>query len=264
MTRLGFPDYLAHLRADSQRFRDVLGDVEPATRVPACPDWDADDLLWHLAGVQHFWAARIRTRPAPPSEDDPGPERPTSRAELLAFFDAASGDLLAQLEAADPAEAAWTWAEEQTVGFTFRRQAHEALIHRLDAEQAARAVTALDPALAADGVAELLEVMYGGAVPAWGRFQPSGAPVLVALSDVGVDLWAEPGRFVGTDPDSGTSYDDPHVVLRAPGAAAATVRGRAADVDAWLWKRRDDTGIEVSGDPEAYAGLVAAVSFPLN
>ena len=38
---------------------------------------------------------------------------------------------------ADPAEPAWTWSAEQTVGFTLRRQAHEALIHRLDAEQTA-------------------------------------------------------------------------------------------------------------------------------
>ena len=103
--------------------------------MPGCPDWDAADLLWHLAGVQHSGpivgaapgARRGRTRP----------RAPASYAELLAFFDDYSAALVAALEEADPAEPAWSWSDEQTVGFTFRRQAHEALIHRLDAEQAA-------------------------------------------------------------------------------------------------------------------------------
>ena len=65
-TRLDFPVYLEHLRTNSARFRDVLADCDPAARVPACPDWDAGDLLWHLAGVQWFWASVIRDRPAAP------------------------------------------------------------------------------------------------------------------------------------------------------------------------------------------------------
>ena len=44
------------------------------------------------------------------------------------------------------------WADDKTVGYIRRRQAHEALIHRLDAELTAGAVTPLDPDLAADGV----------------------------------------------------------------------------------------------------------------
>ncbi|MGM3262735.1 maleylpyruvate isomerase N-terminal domain-containing protein, partial [Klebsiella pneumoniae] len=77
----------------------------------------------------------------------------------------ASADLVAELRAADPAEPAWSWSADRTVGFTVRRQAHEALVHRLDAEQAAGAVTALDPALAADGVHEALAVMFGAEPP---------------------------------------------------------------------------------------------------
>lgn len=45
MTRLAFPDYLDHLRTESARFRAVLTDCDPAARVPACPEWDAGDLL---------------------------------------------------------------------------------------------------------------------------------------------------------------------------------------------------------------------------
>ena len=66
-----------------------------------------------------------------------------------------------------PAEEAWTWSDDHTVGFILRRQAHEALVHRLDAEQAAGRGHELDAALAADGVHECLDVMYGG-MPPWG------------------------------------------------------------------------------------------------
>ncbi|MCD4535057.1 maleylpyruvate isomerase family mycothiol-dependent enzyme [Nocardioides sp. cx-169] len=265
MSRLDFPEYLEHLRRDSARFRDVLATCDPAARVPACPEWDAADLLWHLAGVQRFWAGRIRSRPAAPAEADfAEPERPDSYGELLAYFDEQSAALLAQLEVAEPAEAAWSWAQERTVGFTFRRQAQEALIHRLDAEQTAGCVTDLDPRLSADGVAELMEVMYGGAAPPWGRTELGDALVRIDMTDVARSLYVRPGMFYGTDPESGKVHDGPHLALDEPGDADATVRGRASDLDAWLWRRRDDAGIEVSGDRTAYDALMRAVSEPLD
>ena len=262
MASIDFPTYLSHLRTESARFRDVLAACDPGARVPACPDWDADDLLWHLGEVQWFWAQVIRTRPAAPDDDGDRPQRPETREELLAFFDASSADLITLLEQADPAEHAWHWSPEQSVGVTFRRQAHEALIHRLDAEQTAgAAVTPLDPALAADGVAELVEVMYGGEAPDWGRFEPGDHVVELRLSDVGESIWVRPGLFFGTEPSSGTNYDSAHLVrIDDPGSPAdAVVGGEAGAVDAWLWKRRDDTGITVDGDRAAYDAFVAAV-----
>ena len=262
MTRLAFPDYLDHIRTESARFRAVLTDCDPTARVPACPDWDAGDLLWHLAEVQWFWSKMIGQRPAGPGADLVHPERPAGHDALLATFDEYSAGLVSALEQADPVEVAWSWATEQTVGFSFRRQAHESLVHRLDAEQTAGQVTALDPTLAADGVAEALDVMYGGEAPPWGRIEPGPHHVRLHLTDTGHALWVQPCSFFGTDPDSGTNFDGPHLLLvDDPGSAPdATITGLAGDVDAWLWKRRDDSVVTVGGDPVAFAQLRAAIS----
>lgn len=261
-----YPTYLDAIRRESARFRDVLAHCDPSARVPACPEWDAADLLWHLADVQWFWAHVVRNRPAPPADDAPRPARPATYDGLLAAFDEHSAALVHELAEAGPDAAAWHWAPVQTVGTSFRRQAHEALIHRLDAEQTAGDVTPLDAELAGDGVLELLDVMYGGDAPPWGRIEPSARLVRVELTDLGRSLWVRPGTFVGTEPESGTVYDGPHVQVVDPhGAVAdAVVAGTAADLDAWLWRRRDDRDIVVSGDPAAYAGFRAAVDQPLD
>ncbi len=266
MTSLQHTDYLEHLRADSRRFREVLAACDPAAPVPGCPDWNAADLLWHLADVQWFWGTTMRNRPAPPSEDEPRPERPDSYDGLLAAFDEYSAALVAELERADPAEPAWSWSAEQTVGFTFRRQAHEALIHRLDAEQTAGDVTPLDARLAADGVAELLGVMFGG-IPPWGVFESTGIRVRVDCTDTGDATCVEVGHFNGTDPDSGTVYSDEvavEPVADPEGEPDVVIAGPAAALDAWLWRRRDDAGIEVTGDRTAYDRFREAVNHPID
>jgi len=76
----------------------------------------------------------------------------------------------------------------------------------------------------------------------------------------------EPCTFFGTEPESGKNYDGPHLlVVDDPGTPAdATIRGTAADLDAWLWSRRDDADIEVTGDLEVYGSFMAAVSPDLN
>lgn len=264
MTRLAFGDYLDHIRSESARFRAVLSDCDPAARVPACPEWDAADLLWHLAEVQWFWSRIVEGRPQGPEQLD-DTARPDSYEKLLAEFDRSSAALIATLDAADPGEAAWTWSTEQTTGFTFRRQAHEALIHRLDAEQTAGVVTALDPALAADGVQECLSVMYGGCPP-WGRFAPGGATVRLDLTDLDVSFWVALGQFSGKDPDTDIVHDEPDLsVVDDPGTdPAVLVRATAGDLDAWLWNRASESVVEKTGDAAALAQLTGILGQALT
>ena len=265
MSRLPFPDYLRLLESESARFRSVLEATDPSARVPACPDWDAADLLWHLAEVQWFWGSIVLSRPEGPEHGFEEPERPEAYADMLGAFDEQSQRLVRALRDADPADSAWTWSQEHTVGFIYRRQAHEALIHRLDAEQTAGQVTALDPRLATDGVDEVLGVMIGGCPP-WGEFTPDGNGVRVRIEDTGAEVLATLGRFVGTDPRDGTAYDDDDigVVAELPAEPAVTVSGTAGDLDAWLWRRGPADRVTIEGDGDIAARFAKIVNQPIN
>lgn len=265
MANLDFPDYLDHIRTESARFRDVLASCDPRARIPGCPDWEAADLLWHLADVQWFWATTVRNRPADADEDAPRPQRPESYDGLLKAFDEYSADLVSALEDAKPDERAWTWSSDQTVGFIYRRQAHEALIHRLDAEQTAGQVTPFDAALATDGVVEVLDVMYGGAPP-WGEFHELPHYVRIDCTDTGSTVWVQIGRFVGINPADEEHVDDNDIrVVADPGVEAdAVVEGPAGALDAWLWRRGDDEQIKVHGDRNIYDHFREAVHHPIT
>jgi uncharacterized protein (TIGR03083 family) len=249
-------DYLSHLAHDSARFVEVLRQTGPKARVPTCPEWDADDLLWHLAEVQWFWGTIVRHELTDFSDVSAlHGDRPGDRDDLLAFYGQASRDLHQDLSTAAPDKPAWTWSDDQSVGFIRRRQAHEALIHRIDAELTAGDRTPMDPDLCTDGVDEVLRIMYAG-LPPWGRFTPDPTQtVRVQTTDTDRSWLVTLGQFTGTDPD-GTAHDEPDLAVAASDGdasdtgepAAATVRGTAADLDCWLWHRPAVGQVERSGD----------------
>ncbi len=194
-------NYLDHLARDSARFAAVLRSTAPQAPVPSCPGWDANDLLWHLGEVQWFWSTVVREGVTREQAEAMKPDRPAGRDRLLAFYQRASRDLGVILAARAPDSPAWTWSADHTVGFVRRRQAHEALIHRVDAELTAGERTGMDARLSADGVDEALRVMYGGEVPGWGTFTPASADaVRLSAVDTGDSWLVTVGRFTGTDP----------------------------------------------------------------
>ena len=103
MSRLDPPTYLQHIRDESQRFRDVLADCDPAADVPSVPRLACrrpalaprrGAALVDLDGHAPAQGARRTT----PSRS----VRPTMPA-LLAFFDEHYAALVDALAAADPA-----------------------------------------------------------------------------------------------------------------------------------------------------------------
>lgn len=258
-------DYLRYLGDESARFAAVLNGTAPEARVPTCPDWNADDLLWHLGEVQWFWGRVVADGILTTEQADQiRAERPPTRAGLTVFFEESSRRLGEALAGADPAAAAWTWADDKSVGFIRRRQAHEALIHRLDAELAAGDRTAMDGVLSADGVDEALRIMYGGDLPDWGHFEPTGPAVEVRAIDTGDSWHVALGQFTGSDPEDAGEYDQAgiQVVATEPGdspAATAYIAGNAADLDCWLWKRPGLGSLDRSGDAGAIGSLESII-----
>jgi uncharacterized protein (TIGR03083 family) len=258
-------DYLAHLARESQRFSQALEAAAPDTPVPSCPGWDADDLLWHLTEVQWFWGTIVRERLTErASLEQLEFERPSGRSALSECYERASGELRRALAETPPETAVWTWASDQSVGFIRRRQAHEALIHRVDAELTARSRTPMDPALSADGVDEVLRVMYGGAPP-WGVFTAEeSTTVRFVATDTGHSWLVTLGRFTGSEPDGDRRVDDQpdlrvaDVDLGSP--TAATIRGAAADLDCELWHRLAAGRLERTGDAAVLARFDATVA----
>ena len=128
----------------------------------------------------------------------------------------------------------------------------------------AGAPSSIDAALAADGVDDVLDKMYGG-LPSWGSFDPLPHFIEFRLTDTGTSVWSQLGIFSGTSPEGDriSGEKDLHVVPDPGVRADVVVTGDASNVDAWLWRRRDDDGITVAGDPEIYAHARMVLDQPL-
>lgn len=188
---------------------DAAQDADLTTPVPTCGDWTLDDLLWHLTEVQDFWTFVIATRPNPPKNYEK-PPRSTGRRLTAGLKNAATG-LAAVLTEAPADDAAWSWATEQTVGFSIRRQTHEALTHCIDGLLALdQPLPEVSAELAADGIDEIVQVML--------------APVDVA------------GPVpTGTITLHATDTDDQWTINIGEGDC--TISGKALDLNLWLWGR---------------------------
>lgn len=255
-------DYLAHIRHESTRFASCLGRADPAARVPACPDWNASDLLWHLTEVQLFWATIVRDRlDYPEAADAQKPERPTDTSGALALFAQATNALLDALEQAPEDAAVWTWSPQQTAGFVRRWQATEALIHRVDAEIVLGERTPIDADLATDGIDAVVRFQYGYR-PDWAATAATGLVGAIETTDTGASLPLELVHFEGTSPNTGKHYDeDIAVVPDGPVANPAfTVRGPAAELETWLFGRDSRGSFETTGDAAALARFEQLVS----
>jgi hypothetical protein len=125
------------------------------------------------------------------------------------------------------------------VNFWYRRSAQELTVHRWDFENAVGNPSSIDPALAMDGIDELLFV-FG---PATGHPQFKGASERFAGNGEAFRL--EPTDF----PDAVTfiAHADRFEVDDSA-LPDVTARGTASDLLLFLWGRVPPTGLEVSGD----------------
>jgi uncharacterized protein (TIGR03083 family) len=225
--------YLAHLRREFGAFDACLaGDL--SARVEHCGGWALYDLAAHL-GQGNMWAAVAVTDKHGDYEE---PAAPRDREALTRWFQDTCGVLLDALDT-DPSASAWTIAPPPTVGFWQRRRCLETLIHRWDAEHALGITSQLDPALAADGIAEVVDTM----APRQVRLGRTTAPRHAIRLHAG---------------DTGSAW------ILGPGEPVATLDAAAADLLLLLWGRLspDDRAITWDGDRRAAQATLSGTLVP--
>jgi uncharacterized protein (TIGR03083 family) len=218
MTAMPFParDYLPVLRELTGGFTEVLRSADPAAPVPDCAGWTLADLGTHLGNV-HRWAATVvTTGEVQPQNFEDGPS-----VDLASWYAESAQLLLDALTAAAPEDPCWHFAgTEKTKAFWFRRQVHETAVHLADAHFAAGTAFTLDPAVAADGVDEVLGTLLPR-VTRWHAVPRLPGPVSLRTTDTG-DVWTV---HPGEPPALG------------PAADGATAEASARDLLLRLWKR---------------------------
>jgi uncharacterized protein (TIGR03083 family) len=160
--------------------------------------------------------------------------QPPDGTEPFAWLTGGTAALLDVARTADPSTPVWTFGPDRTAEFWFRRMAQETLVHRVDAEQAAGRTSDVDPELAADGVAESLEVF----VPllASADTGPAGGELLLHAIDV-ESSWL-------------LTFGTGSVAVAVEHRQGdACVQGPAADLLLWLWGRVPSDALTRSGDP---------------
>lgn len=230
---------------------EVVRAADPTTVVPTCSGWTLRQLVSHV-GRGDRWAAAIVAggEPVDPRSvpDGRAPDDPADAGEWLR----AGARLLIDNVAARPGEQAWTFLGPRPVEWWVRRRLHESTVHRADAALAVGQPFEIDPALAADGVSEMLDLL---------ATRPDYTPG--ALDGVTLHLHA-------TDPGLGAAGE---WSLRGEGdqfawehghvKATAAVRGSAADLLLAAAHRipADDDRLEVLGDRSVWTGFLAHTSF---
>jgi uncharacterized protein (TIGR03083 family) len=190
--------FIESLRSSAALFSDAVRQGPLDAPVAACPGWTLTDLAHHLGGV-HRWARVAALTSAPPDDSaiDPPPPAGASGEALGDWFDAGVGPLVDVLQSLDPDAPTWHPFPIPKVAAVWpRRQAHETQVHAWDAQHAIGTTSPLDPAIAADGIAEYFEVIAPRVVTRQGRAAPIGA-MTIQCTDA-------PGRLVISSTDGAT------------------------------------------------------------
>ncbi len=232
------------LRVEAERILSILRrpEVDLATSLPACPGWTLEDLGDHLGKVYAMVAAAIQLGTT--SDSRPPREALSARQPgtgVVEWLSARLAELLTVFDQVADGHRCWNFlgGAGSDVAFWWRRQAHETLIHRADAELAlvAKGEYALGgpvpPAaiVATDGVSEFLELS---------GYQPVSWEDLRLGEAMTIHLHA-------TDAEKAEWTIDTEEKAYAPAhlKADVAVRGPAWAIDLWLWRRGSLAGAGV-------------------
>jgi uncharacterized protein (TIGR03083 family) len=239
-------DYVAALLEQNQLFGEVIGDADPSTPVPTCPDWTMRQLFRHV-GRGHRWAAQIvRDRvedyldPRTVRDGKP-PSDPGGALEWLHASAHAVVDAVAEVGDDTPV---WTFLGPRPAAWWVRRRLHEATVHRADAALALGVPYDLAPPLAADGICEWLDRL----VAEQRKGRPASLDTGVTLHLHATDDLDSAGEWMIRGNEDGMSWEHGH------GKGTTAVRGRAVDLLLALLRRRSaaDAGVRILGGQQVW------------
>jgi len=248
-------DLRAALVAETGAFGELIGQADPATPVPTCPEWTMRQLFRHV-GRGNRWAAQIvadrREDALDPREVRNGkpPEDPDAAIDWL---NSGAQLILDSVDAVGADTPVWTFIGPRPARWWIRRRVHEATVHRADAAIAVGADYELTPEIAADGIDEWLERI---AIESDGTSSPLdvGRTLHLHATDDGLGSageWSIVGR------DDGIAFSHEH----AKGDAA--LRGSAKDLLLAIVRRQSaaEGGVEIFGDAAVWDGWLTRTPF---
>jgi uncharacterized protein (TIGR03083 family) len=242
-THLSLEQHLAALAGRGAALAEAAAAAGADAKVPTCPAWDVTKLVTHQGMVHRWAAANLRGE----ADHDTGASvaEAGAAASLLDWYREGLAALVDTVRAAPEDAKAMVFLRDAPPPRRFwaRRQAHETTIHSVDAVAARHrrwptaADVDLDPALAADGVDELL---MGFITRGKGRLHAAEPyTVLVRADDTG-HAWT---LRIGEGP-----------IVTTPGGTGrgdAVLSGSAAQLYLSLWNRADELTAE--GRPDLLA-----------
>ena len=241
-------DHLDALRIEGTRIGELPTDGLTAP-VEACPGWDVERLVSHVSRVHRWVTAVLAAGPDATVDRRQLPQAPTG-PPVLDFYREGFDALLAELSAHDPHEPAWTFFGEGTADFWYRRQAHEAAVHRWDGQHALGEAISIEPALAADGIDEFLAVFLAR-LPAADP-DDLGRAIRVQTTDVD-SQWLLRLTEAGIAVERATGEANP--------ATDATVSAPASDQLLVWWRRLPRDAAVTTGDVELVERLLDRARF---
>ena len=242
MTTPPYPELIAAIRQEGEAILAASRqDLDAA--VKTCGDWLIRDLLGHVGSVFRRAASLVEDRMTtelswmPPPDDLPDP---------TSYMSDALDDLVQALSGAEADTPVWNWSPQpHEAAFWARRMAHEATIHRYDAQRAFGVAQPLDADLANDGMDELVDVLLP-------RIITRDNPQLVSATYC----------FAATDDGEWTLRTEATAVERLEiGTPDVTVRGTASALLLASYNRVKWTSLEVDGDAELLAAWSAQFKF---
>ncbi len=237
-------DSLGVLQTNGIAFIDLARSSDPATPIPSCPGWTVGEIADHLADCWTFWSrvvsdgiterGRLQTIEAPTG---------LTGDLLLDWLAASHNALYSALADAPPDQPAWSWAGSKLdVAWVRRRMVHESAVHLWDLANAVGDPYEIPSNIAADGIDEFL-MHFMGHRRSEGEMKVGGT-VHLHCTDTSEDDVAGGEWYISSVKEPSCTFTREH----RKGDAA--VRGRAHDLQLWLWRRNGHrpAGVEIIGD----------------